>query len=305
MKNYLDVENNNIDTEEEYYQREFINNTFTEQRLLSFKKSLNDYKYFPENNICNFKHRIIKNEFDDLREKYPYEEIIQLKSDFDKAVAVLTWMSNHSYYYGYSKLKSRNSVEIIEKYFDKGFRGAINCGQQSTVLADILCSLGIYARRVMITVNVVDKQDEFYGDGNVHVVVHAYIKELCKWVMFDPSYTAYFADTQGNIMNLIDLREAYNTNEDIIVPQYKLNGSSERFRDSYIERISVMNFRIEIGQNNTAYQLIPERLDFKDYIMYMYRNKSEEERVSVEKEVDEYEYISSLEFLSIPDNIIS
>ena len=272
---------------------------------MHYKKSINDYKHFPKNSICDFKYKkIVLNQFDELRRIYPYDKISKVNNNFEKALAAMNWMGEHSYYHGYSMLKSRNSIEIISNYFDKGFPGAINCYQQSIVLSEILCSLGIYAIPVWITVNVVDKENEkFYANGNVHVVVHAYIDEYKKWVMFDPSYNAYLTDKQNRIMNLIDIKEAYNNNDDIILTHYKLNGDPNRFRDSYIENTCIMIFRIEIKQDNVYYHLVPEGLDFRDYVIHIWRNDSEERKNEIKNIVDKYKYISADEFLSVPDLI--
>ena len=302
MGNYFDVENNEIVTEEEYYQHEFID---TSDRTVYFKKSLNDYKYFPENNICDFKYKnIAVKQFDELRKKYPYDKISKLNNNFERALAAMDWMGEHSYYHGYSQLKSRNSIEIINNYFDKGFPGAINCYQQSIVLSDILCSLGIYTIPVWITVNVVDKENvKFYGNGNVHVVVHAYIDEYKKWVMLDPSYNAYLSNRQKRIMNLIDFKEAYSNNGDIILSHYKLNGDCDRFKDSYIENTGIMTFRMELKQDDAYYHLVPEGLDFADYVIHIWKNDSESRRNEIKNIVDNYKYISIEEFLSVPELI--
>ena len=299
MKNYFDVENNETVTEEEYYQHQFID---TDERTAHFKKSLNDYRYFPKNNICTFKYKNIElNQFAELRQKYPHGKFSELPNDFEKALAALNWMGEHSWYHGYSKLKSRNSAEIISNYFDRGFPGAINCYQQSIVLSDILCSLGIYAIPLWITVNVVDKENErFFGHGNVHVVVHAYIGEYKKWVMLDPSYNAYLTDKQGGAMNLIELKEARNNNDDIVLSHYRLNGNSGRFRDSYIENTCDMIFRIEIKQDNVYYHLIPKGLNFADYVIHIWRNDSENRKNEIKNIVDSYKYISTEELLSVP-----
>lgn len=305
MKDYFDLETNEIDTEEEYYRHEFDDNTFLNKRIPFFKKHLNDYKHYPKSSGCNFKYKkIYKNQFDEVYSKYRFNEIEGQNNDFEKSVNIMNWIGRHSYYYGYSKLSSRTPVEIIEKYFDKGFKGAINCYMKSIVLADILCSSGIYAIPVTITVNVVDKSVEDYvGNGQVHVVVHAYIKELSKWVMFDPSYNAYVVDKRNNVMNLIDLKDAYNNREEIIIGQYNFNGNPDRYKDQYIENLTMQNFRIELKQDNIYYHLIPEGLDFTDYVMHIHRNGDDKHKENIRNIVSKYQYISVDEFLSVPDLI--
>jgi len=164
--------------------------------------------------------------------------------------------------------------------------------------------LGIYTIPVWITVNVVDKENEkFYGNGNVHVVVHAYIDEYKKWVMLDPSYNAYLTDKQNSIMNLIDFKNAYNDKDDIILQKYKLNGDSNRFKESYIENTGIMTFRIELKQDDVYYHLVPEGLDFADYVIHIWKNDSESRRNEIKNIVDKYKYISIEEFLSVPELI--
>ena len=43
-------------------------------------------------------------------------------------------------------------------------------------------------------------------DGDNHAVTHVYIREMSKWVMFDPTFNAYFSNEQGECLGLLDLR---------------------------------------------------------------------------------------------------
>jgi hypothetical protein len=243
MNDYFDLENNKMKTMQEYHNG-FLNLN-EDARIKYFKKEFSDYKYYPENNGCGFKYKkLYCQQFDELRGRYDFENIARNESDFDKSINIMSWIGEHSFYYGNSGLSSRSSIEMIDKYFDKGFQGAINCFQKSIVMADILCSLGIYAIPVTITVNVFDKSNEkFCGHGWVHVVVHAYIKNLNKWVMFDPSFNAYVTDKQNNAMNLIEIREAYNNNDEIILAQYNLNGTNTGKENYIYGNLTIFNFR--------------------------------------------------------------
>ena len=43
-------------------------------------------------------------------------------------------------------------------------------------------------------------------DGDNHVVVEAFVSDLNKWIMLDPTYGCYCLTSEGKILNLYEIR---------------------------------------------------------------------------------------------------
>jgi hypothetical protein len=62
-------------------------------------------------------------------------------------------------------------------------------------------------------------------DGDNHVVTHAYIAELGKWIMLDPTWCSYFMDAEGNILDLFELRSFLADGRDVFLnDEFSYNG---------------------------------------------------------------------------------
>ena len=135
-----------------------------------------------------------------LKNDYQIESIAGDGDDFSKAVKLLHWVSNYIYHKGdYDGTMAHNTLSLLDYAYDKGKSYGINCVALATILSDCLLSLGLKARRVFI-------MPCSPYDGDNHVVTHVYCREMNKWVMFDPTYNAYFSDEQGKYLSLLELR---------------------------------------------------------------------------------------------------
>ena len=218
----------------------------------------------------------------------------------------MQWISEKTCYCGYSNLGPSNCIDIINFSFEKGFEGAINCANKAILLSDCLLSLGIFALPITITNNILNKNNNDFGAGTVHVVVHVYINECKKWIMLDPSFNSYLINDEGNILNLIEIKKAYNNAEYVKIGQYSLNGNNEIFREKYINQFIFLSlFRISIWDGNSDDKrndnnlLIPIDVDFKEYMLSLLPLCDE-----IENFCDNLNYISIDEFLASPDMFI-
>jgi hypothetical protein len=122
---YKDLEGNEGFTENEYYND--LKYLIEAPHNIYFKKSIDDHKAFPEENIRSFRFSLTdKPIYTEIRNRFDLQKIAGNGDDFQKAVNIMNWIGQHSCYSGSSRLKSRNTLEMTEKYFDKGFAGAIN-----------------------------------------------------------------------------------------------------------------------------------------------------------------------------------
>lgn len=102
--------------------------------------------------------------------------------------------------------------------FDQGKENGINCLSLSIALTECLLGLGICARAMSI-------MPMSPYDRDNHVVCEAYARDLGKWIMVDPTYGGYITDEQGNILNLMEMRECLSNRQTLCYSEnYNYNG---------------------------------------------------------------------------------
>ena len=156
-----------------------------------------------------------------LNEKYNLSDIATADSDFDKAVQVLEWLTEHTYYSGMQmKMLNDDTLEILDYSFDKPFNRAINCRYRAIAFADCLVAVGIKAFPVAMV------SSEFTGS---HFTCLVYISEEDKWCSFDPSFGCWFTDEEGELLDILEIRELFLENKEPVVKGYSFNGKQENF----------------------------------------------------------------------------
>jgi hypothetical protein len=64
-------------------------------------------------------------------------------------------------------------------------------------------------------------------DADNHVVTHAYIAGLDKWIMLDPTWRAYFKDADGNILDVVALRGFFADGREVFLnDEFSYNGAN-------------------------------------------------------------------------------
>lgn len=155
-----------------------------------------------------------------LRKKYVVDGIDSLRNTFDRTVAVMSYLTQHTYYSGaQSHLVPDDAVGILEWSFDKGFKRAINCRFKAIAFTDLLMSHGIKAYPILM------RDKNLIG---AHFTVHVYLPENSKWAVFDPSFNTYFTDKTGCILNVYELRsEMLKDIDGVEIVGYDFNGTQE------------------------------------------------------------------------------
>lgn len=149
-------------------------------------------------------------QFTHLRANYPIEAIAGNGGDFAKAINLMRWLSSHIYYKGnFNEPIAHNSLELLNYAYDKGALYGINCVALATILSECLLAIGLKARRVFL-------MPCSPYDGDFHAVTHVYIREMDKWVMFDPTFNIYFSNKQGEYLSILDLR-SYLANQELVI----------------------------------------------------------------------------------------
>lgn len=206
----------------------------------ALQENLHDLEYITTN--CGFTYKFDRKAVEKLKadSRLP---IISADDTFARAVTLMEWITNHTQYNGYSPLKP-STVDIILDYgFNRGFDGAINCANKAILLSSLLLLNGIFAIPIWLNNAVLDDTKPTFGHGLCHVVVHAYIPELEKWALFDPSFNTYFTDDDGKIMSLFEVADLRCTPQNITVNGYNLNGT-DAFSDRYLESFLLHNLYV-------------------------------------------------------------
>ncbi len=158
-------------------------------------------------------------EYIKIKEKYRIPNIESKETDFDKAVAIMQWLTDHTHYCGMQfHILPDDTLKILEFSFDKGFRGAINCRDKAIVLTDLLIAYGIKAYPILL---------ENITKTECHFVTHVFCSEINKWVVLDPSFNCYFTDENSKILNIFELRDHKINNKTPNAVGYSFNGTDE------------------------------------------------------------------------------
>lgn len=154
-----------------------------------------------------------------LNEKYKLSEITTAATDFKKAVKILNWFTENTFYNGAMlRYITDNTIEILNYAFGKTFKNAINCRLKAIAFADCLVAVGIKAYPLCM------QSTEF---KNCHFTCRAYISELDKWCVFDPSFGCWFADKSGKPIDIFEMREMFLQGVEPTINGYNFNGTTE------------------------------------------------------------------------------
>lgn len=160
-----------------------------------------------------------------INEKYKLSEVATADTDFEKVIQILNWLTQNTFYNGATlNYMTDNSMDILKNSFGKSFKYALNCRLKAISFADCLVAVGINAYPVCMCSSVLK---------NCHFTCQAYIGELDKWCVFDPSFGCWFADKNGNPVDVFEMREIFLQGNEPVVNGYNFNGTTECF-DVYI-----------------------------------------------------------------------
>ncbi|MCL2364314.1 MAG: transglutaminase-like domain-containing protein [Defluviitaleaceae bacterium] len=183
-----------------------------------------------------------------LKNKYPILDIAGSGNDFSKVANLMHWISGNIYHKGdYSGSIAANAIDYLDHAFGKDASHGINCVALSTILSDCLLSIGIKARKVFI-------MPCSPYDGDNHVVAQAYIKEMDKWVMFDPTLNAYLHNEKGEYLSLLELRSHLADQSPVFFnkqAKYNDDAWTEESAKSNIEYLAKNLFYFQMSEINT------------------------------------------------------
>lgn len=156
-----------------------------------------------------------------LNEKYNLFEIANADTDFEKAIQILRWLTDNTFYNGaHLHQLTDNTIDILNYAFGKSFKNAINCRCKAIVFTDCLVAVGLKAYPVCMMSSKL---------RNCHFTCRAYIRELNKWCVFDPSFNCWFSDKNGKPVDIFEMREIFLQGDEPTINGYNFNGTRECF----------------------------------------------------------------------------
>ncbi len=199
---------------------------------------------------------------DEILKKYKLNEIATAINDYEKVLQILNWLKNNTYYNGAQiHLITDNTLDILDYSLKNSFKYAINCRCKAIAFADCLISIGIKAYPVCMISTKFE---------HCHFTCHAYISELNKWCVFDPSFGCWFADSEGNPIDAFEMRELFLQNNEPVVKGYNFNRTTECF-DVYMNSFlklcmsNLMTWHDNSMDRRTS-KILSKRKEFKSKI---------------------------------------
>ncbi|MDE5618609.1 MAG: transglutaminase-like domain-containing protein, partial [Clostridia bacterium] len=167
-----------------------------------------------------------------LERKFKVKSIAGEGDSMQRALRVMQWLTDNSYYNGCQyKGISDNTYKILKYALNNDFSHAINCRFKAIALTDLLLSIDIPALPIGMLGFCNDKKTGA-GVVNCHFVVHVYIKEQGRWIVVDPSFNASFY-YEGKPLDIFELKTLICQNKDYEIRGYNFNKDSSRCIDIY------------------------------------------------------------------------
>ena len=133
-----------------------------------------------------------------FRETWKLESVAGNGDDASRVLNLLHWVHAQVRHDGDSKNpEPRNALNLLEVCRKEG-RG-LNCRMMATILNEACLAVGYKARH--ITCFPLDK-----NDPDCHVITAVWLERLQKWVYLDPTFEAYFTDSQGTLLSIPEVR---------------------------------------------------------------------------------------------------
>ena len=223
---------------------------------------LNEFLYFADDGtVISFTYDLNRRDlYMGLIYEFGLDELTAGHYDVDLMIVLMDWVKDNFRWNGNSGMpENRDAISIVD-YLRRNPDGG-NCRILAILLAELLRLYGIEAKHIT----------GYPPEENhtVHVVTHAFSRELNQWIMLDSMYRLYLQDENGNFMNLYTLRLAFAEGTPLIVNHNA--GKNDvvfcmvdymNFMADYLFKFSTgTNFTFgseEMGFDTTQFMLVPE-----------------------------------------------
>jgi len=208
-----------------------------------------------------------------FRETWKLESIAGNGDDASRVLNLLHWVHAQVRHDGNSKdPEPRNALNLLEVGRKEG-RG-LNCRMMATILNEACLAVGYKARH--ITCFPLDK-----NDPDCHVITAVWLERLQKWVYLDPTFEAYFTDSQGTLLSVPEVRACMIKGDPLVLSKNaNWNGRKEDAAEylNYIAKDLIRlscprqsSFGYESGKGAKAYvELDPVNIPPENWEGYSY-----------------------------------
>ena len=167
-----------------------------------------EYDALPDESAPSFQYDLSHPELERLREAYRLDQVAGSGDDWPKILNLMQWMAEGIWHRGdiskalpdVCESLPMNALGLLDYSFGKGQENGINCYMLSILLTEICLSIGVKSR--LVSLNPLNPYD--YDN---HVAVVCWCTCRSKWVMIDPSYSAYLCDSEGLILSPWETRD--------------------------------------------------------------------------------------------------
>lgn len=135
-------------------------------------------------------------ELQEFRHVYKIDSIAGTGDEFEKQTNLLKWV-NHSFKHnGNGPLPGKVNADELAK---TGQKDGVNCGGLAIILSSVYLSMGFKSRFITCLNN-----DTVFNDP--HSLTIVFSNKYNKWILFDPTYCAFFSDEYGTPLNIEEIR---------------------------------------------------------------------------------------------------
>lgn len=132
-------------------------------------------------------------------EAFQVDELMRgASTDIEKMQILLDVVCNNVTHDGASGMPQQQDAMSVYRYSQE--KGGVECRGLSIILAELCRDYGIPAKSVKCAPAMADAE-------YCHVIVHAYSRDLGKWVMMDPTYHLMLKNTDGIYLSIPEVRE--------------------------------------------------------------------------------------------------
>ncbi|OQY02333.1 MAG: hypothetical protein B6I20_06955 [Bacteroidetes bacterium 4572_117] len=210
----------------------------SKKKYISLLNQYQTYKYVhdfkcPEFEYVEPTHPLL----DSLKVKYKLDSVAGNGPEINQIVNLMKWAHNivrHSTFDPIDPGK-RNALNIIN-VATREKRG-VNCRMVGTVLNEAYLSLGIKSRLITCTPYADDYKEN-------HSLVMVYSNSLQKWLYMDPTWEAYFMDSDSIILGPLEIRQRIASQKPLLVSgNINYNGQKYMTKSMYKWYMSKNLFR--------------------------------------------------------------
>lgn len=158
-----------------------------------------------------------------LRIIYKLDSIAGTRDEKSRFINVMNWVHKKVSHNGNKPIPdNRNALSLLRE------NEALDCHGLATILNEAYLALG-YPSRITLCM------PKDHTDGESHVVVSVYSDQYSRWIMMDPTSSAYIYDDTGHLLGLKEIREnLINGKAMILSPDANWNGKVTRTIDEYL-----------------------------------------------------------------------